>query len=352
MRSVLALVAIALAVASPIAAAAHPHPAEHKHEHPHQRTPAKVDHHHGQHKRITKVVKKSGHLKDEDIKIVNFLLTLEFMEANFFSQGVKNFTKEDFKHVPTLFERFQDIATQESDHVATLKQVLGHNAVSPCEYDFGESLHSVESFLATSRALETVGTSAYLGATPHLSTSELIGTSGSILTIEARHSSLLNEYEAETGFPTAFETALNFNQSWTLAYKMIKPNTCGPKKPLPDGLAPFPELTIVTPKAVKGKKHAKESGLLLQLPDLAVPNVAKAPKGKIAPGTSLHGKLYAAFLNNGETFYAPIEFVHGATLANVQPPKGLKGATYIIVTKSADSLSNENTVAGPTIKFF
>ncbi|KDE07537.1 hypothetical protein MVLG_02208 [Microbotryum lychnidis-dioicae p1A1 Lamole] len=289
-----------------------------------------------------------------------------------------------------MYEHLQSIASQESDHVKALKKALGDHAVSACEYDFGGSLNSAEDFVYTSLILETVGASTYLGATSLLSTPELIEASGSILVNEARHGTFLSESLGLNGYSTSFETALNYKQAWTLAHSMIKIDKCdGVKnKPLPDDLHPFAGLTIVKPEASKGFPFvvSKGSTLVLQfsgLPvsndandaavsndandaavsndanDAAVPNdanddsAAKAPKGKMAPKSKMAPKeYYAAFLNNGVTTYVPLEPVKSGANWQVQAPKNLRGPTYIMVTTSENSLSNNNTVAGPAIKFF
>ncbi|SGY49042.1 BQ5605_C001g00731 [Microbotryum silenes-dioicae] len=379
MRSVLALVAIALAVASPMAAAAYPRAGEQSPPHPPAK--GKGDHYHHEHKRITKVPKKRQYVKVADLEIMNFALTLELMESSFFSQGVNRFKREDFETWPKMYEHLQSIASQESDHVKALKKALGDHAVSACEYDFGESLNSAEDFVYTSLILETVGASTYLGATPLLSTPELIEASGSILVNEARHGTFLSESLGLNGYSTSFETALNYKQAWTLAYNMIKIDKCAgvKNKLLPDDLNPFPALTIVKPEASKGFPFvvSKGSTLVLQfsgLPvsndandaavpndanDAAVPNdanddsAAKAPKGKMAPKSKMAPKeYYAAFLNNGVTTYVPLEPVKSGANWQVQAPTNVRGSTYVMVTTSENSLSNNNTVAGPAIKFF
>ncbi|KDE07497.1 hypothetical protein MVLG_02172 [Microbotryum lychnidis-dioicae p1A1 Lamole] len=177
-----------------------------------------------------------------------------------------------------------------------------------------------------SRVLETVGTAAYLGATPKFSTPAAVGASGSILTIEARHSSLLNEVEGQSGFPAPFETALEFNQVWSLASPMIKPGTCGAKKPLPPGLKAYPVLNVVTKVPRAGHQ-------------IAVKFAQKAG-----------GKAYAVFLFSGVQTVVSVK--HGSDgISRIDVPSGFQGATYLFISSSKAGLTDASTVAGPALLF-
>ncbi|SCZ99456.1 BZ3500_MvSof-1268-A1-R1_Chr3-1g06019 [Microbotryum saponariae] len=304
MRSVLALAVLALAAISPAAAGT---------------TDSK--------ERMTQITKRST--KVTDIEIMNFALTLEHLEKNFFFTGLAKYKVEDFVkagYTKKLHNRIQTIGIQEKDHVIALASGLGKNAVSPCQYDFGGALASVDSFVHMSRVLETVGTAAYLGATPKFSTPAAVGASGSILTIEARHSSLLNEVEGQSGFPAPFETALEFNQVWSLASPMIKPGTCGAKKPLPPGLKAYPVLNVVTKVPRRGHQ-------------IAVKFAQKAG-----------GKAYAVFLFSGVQTVVSVK--HGSDgISRIDVPSGFQGATYLFISSSKAGLTDASTVAGPALLF-
>lgn len=62
--------------------------------------------------------------------------------------------------------------------------------------------------VATARVVENVGVSAYLGALTLLTDPELVTVAASILTVEARHQSILNLLSNATSIPQPFDVAL------------------------------------------------------------------------------------------------------------------------------------------------
>lgn len=88
------------------------------------------------------------------------------------------------------------IAADEAAHVSVVESAitsLGAAAEgAKCQFDFAPALADVQTALATARVLELVGVGAYLGGATLLTDKNVLTAAGQILTIEARHSSLLN----------------------------------------------------------------------------------------------------------------------------------------------------------------
>jgi len=155
---------------------------------------------------------------DNDISTLNYALTLENLEATFYTEGLARFSQQDFvdagysagtRNYITL------IQDHEITHVNTLKSVInsyGALAVRPCIYNFNQSLSSVSNFIATARLLEATGTMAYDGAANTLNDATLLQVAATIATVEARHTAYLNELNNQTPFPQDFETALSPEQ--------------------------------------------------------------------------------------------------------------------------------------------
>jgi hypothetical protein len=70
--------------------------------------------------------------------ILNFALGLEHLESAFYTQGLANFTAQDFETAgfnATVYTDFQQIALHEYTHVQFLQKALGKDAVQPCTYE-------------------------------------------------------------------------------------------------------------------------------------------------------------------------------------------------------------------------
>lgn len=124
-----------------------------------------------------------GH--DSDIDILNFALTLEYLEATFYHEAVRDAGLTDPQEVALA----RLVSDHEAFHVHYLKKALGRKAVRSPKFDFGSSVHSRQHFLNVAFTLENEGVAAYSGQGPRLKNVEYVKAAISILTIEARHAS-------------------------------------------------------------------------------------------------------------------------------------------------------------------
>ncbi len=183
-----------------------------------------------------------------DVDILRDALTLEHLEDTFYKEGLKNFTKKDFKaavYDHTVYANIEAISSHETTHVQFLTTALngiGEMPTEQCTYDF--PVTTVDEFVTLASILEGVGTSAYLGAAKQLANSvAYLTAAGSILTVEARHSSFLRSTLKESPFPQPFDDPLTPDEVHTMAHGFIVSCPAGnPTFPIKF----FPALEVLT----------------------------------------------------------------------------------------------------------
>lgn len=158
------------------------------------------------------------------IDVLNYALTLEFLEAEFYRQG-NSAGLLDGKAA----EYLRTIQTDEEAHVTTIQDTiaqLGGDAVPAPAVDFGPAFASGDSYLETAFTFENLGVAAYLGAAPSLfQEKELLTAAASIFGVEARHAAIIGQLQgkpAEGGvYMGAFETAMTRDEVLSAAAPFI-----------------------------------------------------------------------------------------------------------------------------------
>ncbi len=140
--------------------------------------------------------------KRNDIKILNFALTLEFLEAEFYRLAVAN---RAFGTNVALQRFAEVVAAHEAKHVSFLRGTLKSSAVKKPKFDFGAAVTDPAMFAATAQVLEDTGVRAYLGQAAHIFQPKILTVAATILAIEARHSSWIRFLNA----PAVADTPTN-----------------------------------------------------------------------------------------------------------------------------------------------
>jgi len=128
---------------------------------------------------------RRGKPNTNDVKIGNYALTLEFLEAAFYAAAVmKNYPDPDINEAAKI------LADHEKAHVDALKDVLGRAAVKAPSIK-GETVEALlkdqETFIKTAAAIEPVGTAAYAGAGPYIRNLGIVKAALAIHSVEANH---------------------------------------------------------------------------------------------------------------------------------------------------------------------
>jgi len=123
-----------------------------------------------------------------DVGILNYALTLEYLEAAFYNEASKTTFKADLVN-----EFLAAVKKDENAHVKLLKSLLGKKAVKSPKFDFGATTSDEAQFIATAYALENTGVGAYSGQAFNIKDPAVLAGALSIVTIEARHAGLIGE---------------------------------------------------------------------------------------------------------------------------------------------------------------
>ena len=133
-----------------------------------------------------------GGAASKDLEILNYALTLEFLEAAFYQQVIDSGEVKD-QAIADLAVSFGE---NEQEHVdaltATIEQMGGTPAEAP-QTAFEDVIKGGEKeILSTAAMVENLGAAAYLGAAGQIESPEVLVAALSIHTVEARHAAALN----------------------------------------------------------------------------------------------------------------------------------------------------------------
>ena len=145
--------------------------------------------------------------KKSDLAILNFALTLEYLESSFYAIAVGK---------GRLSPRVEQLAKVIRDHeiahvkalVPTIKS-LGGTPVKKPRFNFPPSIFADETtFLQTAMALEDTGVGAYNGAGPALTLRPVKEAAASIVAVEAMHASWVRGVAGTAPAPASFDELL------------------------------------------------------------------------------------------------------------------------------------------------
>ncbi len=126
------------------------------------------------------------------VDVLNFALTLEYLEDAFYRSGYDAGIYGEYAAV------FTHIGLHEAQHVAFLEGALGSAAVARPEFDFtaggqyADVFSNITTFATLSRTFEDLGVAAYKGQAANLMASDDILTAAlQIHSVEARHAAVV-----------------------------------------------------------------------------------------------------------------------------------------------------------------
>ena len=139
-----------------------------------------------------------------DIAILNYALTLEYLEADFYAQGIEGGALKGRD-----LELVTPIGDHEKEHVAvltdTVKSLGGKPAAKPkFTYPDG-TFDDKKTFLTTASTFEELGVTAYHGQVARIEDGDILAAAASIAGVESRHAAVVADLLGGNPFPASFE---------------------------------------------------------------------------------------------------------------------------------------------------
>jgi len=132
-----------------------------------------------------------------DVGILNYALTLEYLETAFYADVVKSglFKGADL-------ETIRKFGQEEAEHVQALTQAVKSLGGKPAPEPKTEfPLKSAKSVLELAGTVENLGAAAYLGQAANIQSPEVLASALAIHSVEGRHAAVLNTLLGESITP-------------------------------------------------------------------------------------------------------------------------------------------------------
>jgi len=132
-----------------------------------------------------------------DIGILNYALTLEYIEDDFYSDVIASglFKGDDLALIRTF-------GKDEAAHVAALTQTVRKLGAKPAPKPKTKfPLDDAQSVLELAATVENLGAAAYLGQAPRIESDEVLAAALSIHAVEGRHAAALNTLTDQSFVP-------------------------------------------------------------------------------------------------------------------------------------------------------
>jgi hypothetical protein len=155
-----------------------------------------------------------------DLEILNFALTLEFLEAEFYVQGLEAglVSGRELELVTPI--RDHELAHAE-DLQAVIQQLGGTPTEEP-EFMFpDETFANRQNFLEAASMFEELGVTAYHGQVPNIESPEILGAAAAIAGVESRHAAVIADLLGADPFPAPFEDNRTMDEVLELAGQFI-----------------------------------------------------------------------------------------------------------------------------------
>lgn len=125
---------------------------------------------------------QGGGLGAKDVSILNYALTLEYLQATFYTEAERMGALRG-----RAAEAAEVVGGVERAHVKAFRDVLGKKAAARPSFDFQGTTEDQNGFLKTAVAFEDLAVEAYKGQAPRLQATSALAAALAIHSVEARH---------------------------------------------------------------------------------------------------------------------------------------------------------------------
>ena len=163
----------------------------------------------------------SAQAEDSDLEILNYALTLEYLEADFYNRGVDGGVVSGRE-----LALVTPIRDHEDAHVAALTSTindLGGTPVKSPKFKYPEGTFTDKAtFLETASVFEELGVTAYHGQVTLIKNVDILAAAAAIAGVESRHAAILADLTGGDPFPAPVEDTATMKQVLKAAKPFIK----------------------------------------------------------------------------------------------------------------------------------
>ena len=139
-----------------------------------------------------------------DIAILNYALTLEYLEEDFYGRGADSGLLEG-----RAVELMSTIRDHESEHIAALQSTisdLGGSPVARPKFSYPKGVFKdKKTLLETALEFSRLGVRAYHGQVQLIQSPDLLAAAASIAGVESRHAAIIADVAGRNPFPAPIE---------------------------------------------------------------------------------------------------------------------------------------------------
>lgn len=143
-----------------------------------------------------------------DLDILNYALTLEYLESAFYDKGVASGLLKGRE-----LELITPIRDHEREHVkavaSTITGLGGKPVAKPAVQFPANTFTDKAAFLKTASTFEELGVKAYHGQVPLVQNGDILAAAASIAGVESRHAAILATLTGGDPFPAPIEATLS-----------------------------------------------------------------------------------------------------------------------------------------------